>query len=151
MSLTNAAAHLAEWVTWNAAADACIDERISTNQEVVDFLRDECDFDGTNWTDALERIDEHCTNAALSVEVRSEWQTLYDFQNEDTHLPGEFQIYITVGGPALRIAGELDTHQYPTEVRLEHADQSNPWSALTLTKEEEETVLWFAHKFYFGS
>src|SRR6266436_6720207 len=58
---------------------------------------------------------------ALSVSVRSEWQTPCSQLT-----PAEFQILLCTGGPACRIIGDLDGGD-PTTARLEYQDWFTPW------------------------
>ena len=148
-AIDNAKAHLKDFCLWDAAADACIDEQVPEDQKVVRFLRDECDFDGTNWAECLERIDQLCTDSALCAEVRSGW---YDIcRTGKTLYPDEFRITLTIGGPALWITGTLDDCALPGDVKLIYADQTTPPTELSVSETERDALLWYAAKFYFGS
>ena len=102
-------------------------------------------FDGTNHDDVAEAIEEFMREAALSVEVRSGWQS------PDEHLdPEEFQILLTTGGPALRLVGELEDLQ-PGRSSFEVQDWGTPWTATHCQHEREvEAKNWFAGLFWFG-
>ena len=102
-------------------------------------------FDGTNHDDVAEAIEEFMREAALSVEVRSGWQS------PDEHLdPEEFQILLTTGGPALRLVGELEDLQ-PCRSWFEGQDGGTPWTATHCQHEREvEAKNWFAGLFWFG-
>lgn len=89
--------------------------------------------------EAEQRIQED----ALSVEVRSNW---HEVGGDNT--PGEFNILLTTGGPAVRIIGDLDESFEPTSARLEVQDWGKPWT--TYWRASEDTLLSYARCFYFG-
>ena len=96
---------------------------------------------GDDDSEALEEI----YGNALSVSVRSDWQT------PGCRLePSDYQILLCWGGPACRIIGELDGED-PTTARLEYQDWFTPWEELPTSAAETEALLDFARFFYFGS
>ncbi len=101
-------------------------------------------FDGETFDDA-DALRERIEQMPLAVSVRSDWSTPYD-----TLTPGEYQILLTTGGPALRIVGELTTHGEPDTARLEYQDWGTPWTAYTLAQAEEARALDFASTFFFA-
>lgn len=103
-------------------------------------------YDGCNHEDVAEAIEEGMRDSALSVEVRSGWQSA------DEHLePEEFQILLTTGGPALRLVGELEDLE-PRRCWFEVQDWGTPWTALFTRHEfESDAKDWFAGLFWFGA
>ena len=110
--------------------------------DAKDFLHD-LGYDGLNLNDVAEEIERQMRDIALSVSVRSQWQT------PGFHpLPGDFQILISTGGPALRVLGELDENSRPSRFWIEHQDWGTPW---TLWPHAEAYALdWFCGLFWFG-
>lgn len=94
---------------------------------------------------------ERATEAALSVQVRSDWHNPGE-QGE----AGEFSILLTTGGPALRIRGELDRgapveRGAPVNPVMEWQDWGTPWTEYTPEAEDwEEALEWFLGCYYFG-
>jgi hypothetical protein len=80
---------------------------------------------------------------ALSVEVRSGWQTV-----GETLEPDEFRILITTGGPAVQIRGELDENKDPRRAWLEVQDWGTPWTQYF--DADQDVLLDYARCFYFG-
>lgn len=101
-------------------------------QALVEDLRDDRD-------DAEQRVQED----ALSVEVRSGWHT----PGGDYPGAADFRILITIGGPAVRIMGELEDGE-PTRAWLEVQDWGTPWTQYFGAS--QETLLAYARCFYFG-
>jgi hypothetical protein len=96
---------------------------------------------GDDDSEALEEI----YGNALSVSVRSDWQTAGSRLE-----PGEYQILLSTGGPACRIVGDLDGDE-PTTARLEHQDWFTPWQELSTSAAEQEALIDYARFFSFGS
>lgn len=90
--------------------------------------------------DAYTRIQED----ALSVEIRSDWTT-----PGEPMTPGEFNILLTTGGPAVRIMGELDEHGEPYRAWLEVQDWGKPWTQYFPA--DPDTLLTYARCFCFAS
>jgi hypothetical protein len=90
--------------------------------------------------EARERIQED----ALSVEVRSGWQSLGE-PLEAT----EFCILLCTGGPAVRIVGELSQGE-PSRAWIEYQDWFIPWTELVAAPIERETLLAYCQCLYFG-
>jgi hypothetical protein len=68
-------------------------------------------------------IREEIQQAALSLQVRSDWEEL------GTDLePGELCILLSTGGPALRIVGDLGRFNCPKDCRMEYRDWGTPWT-----------------------
>jgi hypothetical protein len=80
----------------------------------------------------------------LSVQVRSGW-----------HKPGtplraeEYEILICIGGPGVRIWGQLDDFHAPITAHLEHQDWGMGWSPLFAEETDEEALLTYAKHFSF--
>lgn len=91
-----------------------------------------------------EKAREQIEESPLSVEVRSDWHT----PGGDS-TPGEYNILLCTGGPAVRIVGQLSEHGEPESARLEYQDWFTPWEEYRLDA-EEETVVEYARCFYFG-
>jgi hypothetical protein len=97
--------------------------------------------DSTSLEDAEAIISEH----ALSVEVRSLWH-----EPGGENQPGEYNILLCTGGPAVRLIGELNGYATPETVRMQYQDWATPWEDLVVTDAETEAMLTFATTFYFG-
>lgn len=115
---------------------------IANIREMVEAL----DATGQDWQ-AREDAQQRILEDALSVEVRSGWYTL---DADADKAPAEYNILITTGGPAARIIGELDEHGLPTTARFEYQDWFQPWTDVTLTREDSAVLLRYAQQFYFG-
>jgi len=100
--------------------------------------------DGETFDDA-DALRERIEQMPLAVDVRSGWQS-----PGETLTPGEYQILLTTGGPALRIIGELTTSGEPDTARLEYQDWGTPWTAYTLAQAEEARAIDFASMFFFA-
>lgn len=96
--------------------------------------------DCENEDEARERIQED----ALSVEVRSSWQSA-----GETLEPSEFTILLCTGGPACRIVGELDQYNQPCRAWLEYQDWFTPWTEL-VDGVSHSDLLTYSQQFYFG-
>lgn len=102
--------------------------------------------------DSFEPISEEIAQYPLSVQIRSDWHD----PGADSD-PGEYEILLTTGGPALRIAGDLDRHE-PTNARMEWQDWGTPWTELhgadmpdaLKPSEWDDVILRFARHFYYG-
>ena len=81
----------------------------------------------------------------LSVQVRTGWHTPGDNVKAD-----EYEILLCTGGPAVRIIGDLDKYQEPSNATLEYQDWSTPWTEYPLNSGQKETLLDYARSFYFG-
>jgi hypothetical protein len=94
----------------------------------------------TDEDDARQRIQDD----PLSVQIRSGW-----YSPGETLEPGEFEILLCTGGPAVRIIGELGAYNEPSRAWLEFQDWGTSW-----TSYYEEgigaTLLEYAQHFYFG-
>lgn len=94
--------------------------------------------DCTDEEDARQRIQED----PLSVEVRSDWAS----PGEEL-TPGEFQILLCTGGPAVRIMGELNRGE-PVRAWLEYQDWGTPWTQYFGAS--SDTLCQYASHFFFG-
>lgn len=103
-------------------------------------------YDGTNYDQVAEGIEEAMREAPLSVEVRSDWHDPCC----GPAIPEEFRILLSTGGPALRMMGELDRCE-PSRCWLEIQDWGTPWTRHFSRSAERATALrWFASLFYYG-
>lgn len=80
---------------------------------------------------------------ALSIEVRTGWYSIGE--RPDSF---EFFILLTIGGPAVRIMGELDDNREPARAWLEVQDWFQPWTEYE--DADESVLLDYARCFYFG-
>lgn len=96
--------------------------------------------DCENDEEARERIQED----ALSIEVRSSWQSA-----GETLEPSEFTILLCTGGPACRIVGELDQYNQPCRAWIEYQDWFTPWAEL-VDGVSHSDLLTYSQQFYFG-
>jgi hypothetical protein len=91
--------------------------------------------------DAIQTIHE----SILSVRVRDGWRNLG--QPEDG--AEEYEILLSIGGPAARIYGRLDQYRQPETAELQVQDWFKPWTR-SKNPITQETLLKFAQCFYFG-
>lgn len=90
-------------------------------------------------------IEERVQEMPLSVTVRSGWYIPGAFDGEAE----EFCILISMGGPAVRIYGELDRYQNPFRPQLQCQDWFTSWETLLTSQEDDEALEWFCGCFYF--
>jgi hypothetical protein len=84
--------------------------------------------------------------APLSVKVRTSW---HDVGAEEK--PDEFCILLSTGGPALRIAGNLDEYSEPYGECLQWQDWGTPWTTYYISSREERDALSsFVRSFCYG-
>lgn len=96
--------------------------------------------------DEEEKAREAIEQDALSVDVRTSWQSVGDKPQYE-----EYRILLCTGGPAVQIAGDLNVHGEPHTARLQYQDWGTPWTDLPLTgDDDEEALLKYAQCFYFG-
>lgn len=95
------------------------------------------------WHDE-EAADQHIQESHYGIQVRSDWHTPGE-ESEAT----EYLITLGGGGPASRIAGELESGE-PYTARFEYQDWFKPWTAAHLNDEETATLLEWAQRLYFG-
>jgi hypothetical protein len=100
--------------------------------------------------DAGERIQED----PLSIEMRSDWETVDVWQGADSGrghgrvAPAEFMILLSTGGPATRIVGELRDGE-PIRAYIQAQDWGTPWTDC-LGVIDQGTLLTYCQQFYFG-
>ena len=92
--------------------------------------------------EARQRIHE----SPLSVEVRSDW-----IESGQTFEPAEYQILLMMGGPAVRIIGDLDEHGVPERARLQYQDWGTPWTNYPIDTAQENVLLSYARNFVFAA
>ena len=103
---------------------------------LVDELSEsDTDFDEDG---ARQRIEED----PLSLQVRSDWCS-----PGEEMTPGEYELLLGTGGPAVRIVGDLDDNQQPSSARLQVQDWFKPWTEYHC---DHDTLLHYASVFYFG-
>lgn len=115
---------LAQWDAKNAEELAALEEEANGCKD-----RDE----------AEERI----RDEALSIEVRSGWASPGDVLN-----CWEYRVDICMGGPAVRICGDLGGVNQPTTARLEYQDFSTPWTEYS--EADQDVLLEYVGVLYFG-
>ena len=94
-----------------------------------------------NADEAIENIHED----PLEVSVRGSWHE----PGGDTK-PDEYRILLCTGGPAVQITGKLDEYTQPDDAKLQYQDWFTPWCDYPSTSEEDEALLSYARKFWFG-
>lgn len=124
-NLANARRDLEEW-------------ELSYSAELRDLEEEagECE----NAEDARERIQED----ALSVEVRSDWQS----PGEELEAT-EYRIVLCTGGPYVGIRGDLDQYGQPSSARLDYADWGTRGTYFG-NELDEDALISYAQQFYFG-
>ena len=90
-----------------------------------------------------EKAREAIEEDALSVDVRSSWQS-----PGESLEPAEFQLLLCTGGPAARIVGELDETAEPRRAWMEYQDWGTPWTQYFGAS--QDTLLAYAGQFCFG-
>lgn len=104
-------------------------------------------IDSANERSELAR--DYITNSALSVEVKSGWQSLGEQLTQQA-----FRLCFTTGGPSLYLQGELDRYEEPVDVGMYCGDWGE-WGQLFVDKRgvdiSEPVLAWVATCFYFGS
>lgn len=100
-----------------------------------------------------EQAEQFIHEDALSVQMRSDWETAEVWQGRDSgHGTGgiqavEFEILLSTGGPATRIIGDLENGE-PTRARLQAQDWFQPWT--DYVQADQDTLLSYCRCFYFG-
>jgi hypothetical protein len=97
----------------------------------------------TSRDDAEQMIHEH----PLSVLVRDGWR-VPDGTNQDG--PEEYEILLSIGGPATRIIGKLDEDCQPETAELQVEDWFVPWKEWRGKSWSEDVLLAYARCFWFG-
>lgn len=102
------------------------------------------EWDGAD-EERQEEIREEMEQEALSVEVRSSWQSVGEEMEAD-----EYRILLTYGGPSLQIVGDLDQYKQPSSFKVQYQDWFKPWENMGLGVDEEKAVEWFLSFYWFG-
>ncbi len=90
-----------------------------------------------------ERLEENLMYADISV--RSAWT----IPGEPLE-PYEYEITLCTGGPAVKIAGELDLHNEPCSAHLEFQNWWTEWTRLPLMPYERQALLDYAKLLFYG-
>jgi len=96
---------------------------------------------------SLEDAEQRIYEDPLTVRVRSGWH--YPGE-EGGNAPEEFEILLCTGGPAARIIGALDEYNQPESATLQYQDWFTSWENYQLDSEEEDILLEYCQRFYFG-
>lgn len=91
---------------------------------------------------AIEEAQQIISEDPLCVQVRSGWSNVGEPLEAS-----EYEILLAWGGPAVRIAGDLNEDHEPESAKLEFQDWNIPWEGVYF---EEEILLQYARNFYFG-
>jgi len=148
--LSHAESNASGWMdTISAAAEAfdfCQSQTEGRwlSREAKACLKDHS-YDGTNYEEVLQLIEQEVQESALSVEVRSGW-VVPDERPEAE----EYKILLSYGGPSLAIFGDLDQYGEPSSARLMHQDWGTPWIEYLGANRDKEALVWFASLFHFG-
>jgi len=107
------------------------------------------DVDGETFTD-LDEVCGRVTERALLVEVRSDWQL---WPPAVSCTLTDYRITLTVGGPALRLEGELSAWcdrmtGAPKTAKIQWMDWGVPWSDYGPETDLNDALLWFASLFF---
>jgi hypothetical protein len=112
------------------------------SREQKNLLVKDFGYDGTDIDSTREALREYAESMALSVQVRSSWET------PGSELePTEYNVLISWGGPSVRIIGNLNRYTEPMDACLEYQDWHTPWDYYIHNTDE---LIWFASQFYFG-
>jgi len=106
--------------------------------ELADLMAAAGDCEGEE--SERERIQEH----PLCIQVRSGWYTPGDSDVK----PGEFEILLCTGGPAVRIMGDLDDHGQPTRAYMQYQDWNTPWTDYYESGAGADLLEYATHFFY---
>lgn len=96
--------------------------------------------------DEMDKIRQEINESPLSLQVRSDWHS----PGEENVQPGEFELLLSTGGPALRLIGELDRCEPYGQMRLQWQDWGTPWTDCDTTTEQDEQLERFAGFFWYG-
>ena len=92
--------------------------------------------------DDREQAEQRISEDALSVEVRSGWESV-----GGSLTPSEFRILLCTGGPHVEIVGELDADAQPDRVRILYKDWGTSGELFDF---DHDAVLTYCQQFYFG-
>ena len=102
----------------------------------------------SNEIDETEAVEQEIREHPLSVLVRGNWHEPGTADSE----PGEYEILLCTGGPAVRIRGDLNEHSEPISAFLSYQDWGTPWTHyLPKNKNAEKIMLNYASRFWFGA
>ena len=108
-------------------------------REMVKALEDGEEWEGMDPEEAI-------AEDPLEVSVRADWHS----PGDEVDVGLEYKILLCTGGPAVRIIGGLDRWKQPDSAALEYQDWGTPWTVLYTDSEEDEALLTYACRFYFG-
>jgi hypothetical protein len=144
-----------ETLHWRSQADA----QLASIREMVEALKA---AEASDDDDAREEAERAIHEDALSVEARTGWLTLENWNNLknpprnrerfDTLAPSEFRILLCTGGPAVQIIGELSEHGEPEaeKIQLQGQDWFQPWQNAVISDEDRQVLARYAQCFHFG-
>lgn len=99
-------------------------------------------------TNMFKRLDE--ANEAGKVEEVENLEQEIDEQDYGTSVQKTYSITLAGGGPAMRVFGDLDEHNQPETAELQYQDWGTPWTKLPVSGEQEDLLLRYASRKYFG-
>jgi len=102
-------------------------------------------LNNTEDTEKREKLRRRICEDPLSVQIRSGWTI-----RGEKGTAREYKILLCTGGPVCRIVGTLGEFSEPDSARVEVQGWFTEWTTLTLSHEEEESVLEYARQFWFG-
>ena len=114
------------------------------NQEDASFENILAEVDGEEFYSSTDLYN-YITEIPVSVEVRTDWVYAGFYGNQH---PVDYKIVMTTGGPHIEIYGRLNHTVEPENVNMSYKDGSDSFN-VTLTKEEEKTLLWFVKLFQY--
>lgn len=102
---------------------------------------------------AIESAEQSIQEDPLSIEVSHGWHA--PGANLSGEAPEAFRILLGTGGPAVRLAGDLDQYGQPKDTRLEVQDWGTPWTEYRLIRADDapfdhDMLDEYARCFYFG-
>lgn len=71
-------------------------------------------------------------------------------QDYGTSVQKTYSITLAGGGPALRVFGDLDENNEPETAELQYQDWGTYWTKLPVNGEQEDLLLRYASRKYFG-
>jgi hypothetical protein len=111
--------------------------------------------DITDLADRLGDADRHIRESAareveespLSIQVRDGWRMLGESPRRSAE---EFEVLLSMGGPALRIRGGFDAYGGPCDAELQWQDWGTPWTHYPTNPTEDAAISAFLAVFAFA-
>jgi hypothetical protein len=103
------------------------------------------EYNDATTDEARESAEQTILEDPLEIQVREGWHGVGEKGN-----PDEYFILLSTGGPASRIIGDLSMGGEPVSARLEVQDWGTPWVEYFPNKEDQDVLLDYVRRFYWG-